>query len=328
MLNYIIYILISFLILFITCKISYYLNLIDKPNSRKIHKSPVAFTGGIALSLIYLISLRLFPNTSVELNLIISMSFLIGIIGFIDDKYSLSPGSKLSLQIIPVFYLAIIENINLSHLGDYNYVKINLYSFTIPFTLLALLFLINAANYFDGIDGILSIITINVLSLLFILTENIDLKLFLITIILPLIVFLFFNFSFLKLPKIFLGDSGSLLLGFLLSFVLIYFSMQNILHPIILAWSISILVFEFLSVNLIRVIQKKDPFKAGFDHLHHLIYHKTLSKFKTNFFINFLNLFFFGIGYLSFHFLNPISSLIAFIIIFFIFFYFRFKKIN
>ena len=96
------------------------------------------------------------------------MSFLIGIIGFIDDKYSLSPGSKLSLQIIPVFYLAIIENINLSHLGDYNYVKINLYSFTIPFTLLALLFLINAANYFDGIDGILSIITINVLSLLFI----------------------------------------------------------------------------------------------------------------------------------------------------------------
>ena len=196
MLNYIIYILISFLILFITCKISYYLNLIDKPNSRKIHKSPVAFTGGIALSLIYLISLRLFPNTSVELNLIISMSFLIGIIGFIDDKYSLSPGSKLSLQIIPVFYLAIIENINLSHLGDYNYVKINLYSFTIPFTLLALLFLINAANYFDGIDGILSIITINVLSLLFILTENIDLKLFLITIILPLIVFLFFNFSF------------------------------------------------------------------------------------------------------------------------------------
>lgn len=325
MANYILYILISFIILFTISKVSYYLSLVDIPDERKIHKKPVAYTGGFALSLIYLISLQLFQSISPELNIIISISFLISIVGFIDDKYNLNPGGKLSLQIIPVFYLAFIENINLSHLGDYNYFKLNLYSFATPFTLLALLFMINSANYFDGIDGTLGITTINVLFILFFLTEDPNLKKFLIIIILPIIVFLFFNFSFLKLPRIFLGDSGSLLLGFLLSFILIFYSIKNFLHPIILAWSISIFVYEFLSINLKRVIQRKDPFKAGLDHLHHVLFKKTKSKFKTNFVISFLNMFLFTVGYLSFNIINPLSSLIAFVMMFIVFFYFRLK---
>ena len=325
MINYFLYILISFFIIFIISKISYYLNLVDIPNERKIHKKPVAYSGGIAISIIYLVSLQLFQNIATELNLIISIAFLIAIIGFVDDKYNLNPGGKLSLQIIPVFYLAFIENINLSHLGDYNYFKLNLYSFTSPFTLLALLFMINATNYFDGIDGSLSITSINTLFILFFLTEDPNLKVFIIIIILPIIVFLLFNFSFLKLPKMFLGDSGSFLLGFLLSFILIFYSIKNILHPIILAWSISIFVYEFLAINLKRLIQKKNPFKAGLDHLHHLLFKKTKSKFKTNFIISLLNVFLFTIGYLSFNVINPLSSLIAFVLMFFVFFYLRLK---
>lgn len=325
MINYFLYILISFFIIFIISKISYYLNLVDIPNERKIHKKPVAYSGGIAISIIYLVSLQLFQNIATELNLIISIAFLIAIIGFVDDKYNLNPGGKLSLQIIPVFYLAFIENINLSHLGDYNYFQLNLYSFTSPFTLLALLFMINATNYFDGIDGSLSITSINTLFILFFLTEDPNLKVFIIIIILPIIVFLLFNFSFLKLPKMFLGDSGSFLLGFLLSFILIFYSIKNILHPIILAWSISIFVYEFLAINLKRLIQKKNPFKAGLDHLHHLLFKKTKSKFKTNFIISLLNVFLFTIGYLSFNVINPLSSLIAFVLMFFVFFYLRLK---
>ena len=106
--------------------------------------------------------------------------------------------------------------------------------FSIPFTFLSVLFLINAFNYFDGIDGMLSFTSISTLSILYflvvhehhylILDQNTEF--FLIIITLPIIIFLFFNFSILKLPKIFLGDSGSLLLGFIISFILLFLLMN------------------------------------------------------------------------------------------------------
>ena len=84
---------------------------------------------------------------------------------FIDDKYNLNTGGKLSLQIIPIFYLIIFENLTLSSLGEYGHINLFLNSFEIPFTLLSVLFffLINACNYFDGVDGSLSITSISVL---------------------------------------------------------------------------------------------------------------------------------------------------------------------
>ena len=75
-------------------------------------------------------------------------AFLVSIIGFIDDKTSLNVGGKLSLQIIPIFYLIIFENITLNHIGDYDYIKLELGAFKVPFTLMCVLFLINSFNYF------------------------------------------------------------------------------------------------------------------------------------------------------------------------------------
>ena len=128
---------------------------------------------------------------------------LIGITVFIDDKYNLNIGGKLSLQIIPVIYLIILEGFNLSHIGDYNYFKLNLNSFSVPFTLLSVGFLINAFNYFDGLDGTLGFVSVSVLSILFFLTHN-DTHIFLIVILIPILIFLFFNFSIFRLPKLFL----------------------------------------------------------------------------------------------------------------------------
>ena len=76
--------------------------------------------------------------------------------GLIDDKYNLNTGGKLSLQVIPIFYLIVFENLKLTQIGDYEYFKLSLGSFSIPFTLLCVLLLINSFNYFDGIDGSLS----------------------------------------------------------------------------------------------------------------------------------------------------------------------------
>ena len=321
--NILIYSSIGFLILFLISKISYNLNLVDEPNKRKIHLMPTAYTGGIGLCLIYLMGILLFDFSSEKLNLILSIAFLIGIVGFVDDKYNLNVGGKLSLQVIPIIYLIILENLSLNHMGNYNYFKLELNSFSVPFTLLAILFLINSFNYLDGLDGVVSFLTISTLGILFFLTPNENIKLFLIIVLIPILFFLCFNFSIFKLPKLFLGDSGSLLLGFILAFTLIYLSIQKNVHPILLAFSISIFVYEFLSVNLIRLKNKKSIFSAGHDHLHHLFFKNTKSIFKTNLFISLANIICFIIGYISFLLISPLASLILFIILFIIFFILR-----
>ena len=317
--NIFLYLLISFLILITISKISNTFNLVDIPNQRKKHLKPTAFTGGLILSFIYIISIILFDIDAKKLNLTLSLGFLIAIVGFIDDKYHLNIGGKLNLQIIPIIYLIFLENFSLNNIGDYNYFKLELNTFAIPFTLLSILLLINSFNYFDGLDGTLTLTTISVLAILYFLANDENDKLFLIIVFLPLFLFLFFNFSVFKLPKLFLGDSGSLLLGFIISFSLIYLANYKLIHPILLAWSVAIFVFEFLSINIIRLKNNKNPFSAGHDHLHHVLYKNTKSIFQTNLFIFFVNIIFFIAGYMSFVFISPLISLILFISLFLIY---------
>mgnify|MGYP000870950608 FL=1 len=320
-----IYILFSFIVLFSFAKISYKLNLIDFPNERKNHSKPTAFTGGISISVVLLFTLQAIDVFDNSLGLILSFGFLISIVGLIDDKFHLNIGGKLSLQIFPIIYLIIFENFRLSHLGDYDYFKLQLGSFEVPFTLFSVLLLINAFNYFDGIDGTLSFTSISVISILIFLVQDQSFILFLIIILISLLIFLCFNFSLFKLPKLFLGDNGSLLLGFIISFVLIYLTNQKFIHPILLAWSISIFVYEFLSINLIRLKNNQNPFTPGQDHLHNLLFKKTKSIFFTNLFISLINIIFFIVGYFSFLMISPLCSFILFISFFIIFLILRYN---
>ena len=284
MINFVlIYLLLSFILFYLSAKISYKLNLLDLPSERKIHKKPTVYTGGITLSIIFLFVIQILDIFDPKLALIISISFLISIVGIVDDKYHLNTGGKLSLQIIPIFYLIVFENFSLNNIGNYNYFYLDLGTFALPFTLLSVLFLTNAFNYFDGLDGTLSFSIISVLFILYFLSDNQNFNLFLLFLVFPIGIFLCFNFSIFKLPKIFLGDSGSLLLGFIVSFLLIYMANQKIVHPILLAWSVVIFVYEFLSINLIRLKDNRSLFKAGQDHLHHILL-KNISLFLLQIF--------------------------------------------
>lgn len=317
------YILISFLILIFFSKISYKLNLVDVPNERKKHAKPVAYTGGLAISFIFIISILVFGISDERLNKILITALLIAIIGFIDDKYQLSISQKLGLLFIIIFYLTTIKNYYLNNLGEYSNFIFKLSFLGIPFTILAVLLLINAFNYFDGLDGTLSLTTISVLLILYFLTVDQNIKIYLISILIPLLIFLFFNFSIFKLPKLFLGDSGSLLLGYIVAFTLIYLRNTSEIHPILLAWSISIFVYEFLSINLIRIKKKQNIFQPGQDHLHHILFIKSKNLFATNFLIVIINVIFFIIGYNSLEIFNSTISLILFIFLFLIYFLLR-----
>lgn len=322
----IIYSILCFVLFYLVAKLSYKLNLIDIPNERKLHLKPTAFTGGIAIAIIILFALQFFEIFNVvdrKLNLILSLASLISCVGLIDDKYNLNVGGKLGLQIVPIFYLIAFESFYLHQLGDYNFFQLNLGVFKFPFTLICVLFLVNAFNYFDGLDGTLSFASISVLGILYFLILDSKLSYYLLIILLPLIIFILFNFSFLKLPKLFLGDSGSLLLGFIISFTLIHFANLNITHHILLAWSVSIFVFEFFAINLIRIKNNKNPFEAGRDHLHHLLLNENNSIFKTNFTICILNIIFFILGYLSFKYISSLFSLILFLLLLIIYLFIR-----
>jgi UDP-GlcNAc:undecaprenyl-phosphate GlcNAc-1-phosphate transferase len=321
----IIYSISSFFILFFFSKIAYKLNLLDLPNKRKMHLKPTAYIGGLGISVILILSLKMFHFPYKEINSIIAMAFLICIVGLIDDRYNLNIGGKLSLQIIPIIYLFIFENLYLVTIGNYSQFELTLGSFSVPFSLLCILFLINSFNYFDGLDGVLSLSSLTSLAILFFLINDENIKLFLLIISLPIIIFLFFNFSILNIPKLFLGDSGSLLLGFIFSFILIYLANQKLSHPILLAWSVSLFVYEFIAINLIRLKRNINIFNAGKDHIHHVIYYKTNSIFFTNFFICSINLIFFIFGYCTFKYINSTFSLFMFIFMFIIFLIFRYS---
>ncbi len=315
----IVYSLLSFIIFFIIINFSYRLNLIDIPSQRKIHLRPTVYTGGIALIIIYLISFHITNFNHNYFYTIIILGLVISIVGFIDDKYNLNFKLKILLQIIPILYLIFFEKFILYDIGNYNYFKTDLKNFSSIYTLLCVLLLVNAFNYFDGIDGSLSFSVISVIIILFFLTREEDFIFFFVILLIPIIIFLFFNFSLFKLPKVFLGDSGSLLLGFIISFVLIFLANQKIVHPILLAWSVVVFVYEFLSVNIVRLKNKKKIFKASNDHLHHLLLKKNNSIILTNLIIFIINIILFSIGYFSFELFGPLVSLVLFKFLFIIF---------
>ena len=149
-------------------------------------------------------------------------------------------------------------------------------------------------------------------------------------ILVPLFVHSIFNLGIIKGFKIFLGDSGSSLIGFIIAFLSIYNYKFESIHPVLIIWSMSYIVYEFLFVNIFRIFNKNNLFKPGLDHFHYELKKKlNLSNFEILLILFTINIFFILIGYLLFFKLSSDVSLIFFILIFFIYsgsrYYFRLK---
>ena len=321
----------TILINLILIKYAYKFNLLDHPNDRKLHVKAIPYTGGLVLVIFFIIFGNYFFFNNDLLKLILFSSALIGILGFADDKFNLRPIIKILLITIIAIYVS-LNNLNIVTLGSYSYIG-NLYlgNYSIIFSVLCILFLTNAFNYNDGIDGI-TIFTFFTSSLLIILiSNNAEINLLLIYINTVLIVILFFNLSIFRLHKIFLGNTGSLLLGFFYSLLMIYLSRYEEINPILIAWTISYLVYEFLSTNLLRLLTKKSLLQGGNDHMHYALLFRLNSKILTSFILNFLNIIFFSIGFYTLK-ISSLLSFVSFILIFFLYFvtryflFFRIKK--
>jgi hypothetical protein len=117
------------------------------------------------------------------------------------------------------------------------------------------------------------------------------------------------------------------MLGFFISFILIFFFKNLNIHPAILVWTITFFVYEFISVNLERIINKKPLFKPGRDHFHYQVLERTKSLKIVNILGFILNIVLFFFGFIIYKYFGSFTSLIIFILTFFMFFKYR-KKLS
>jgi len=205
------------------------ISLVDFPDSRKIHKGFIPLVGGLAIYssifvFYFLIKITLWQNV------IMFSSLILLIIGIIDDIKKLGVLERFFFQILSCLF---VIGFGLTIVDFDNLFEINILTeeLVILFTFLCVIGLTNAINFIDGIDGLAAGIILNALIsiLIFSYFDNSikDLELVLLLII-SIIVFLFANLG-IFLPKIFLGDSGSTALGFLLAFLLVYYTKTSTL---------------------------------------------------------------------------------------------------
>jgi UDP-GlcNAc:undecaprenyl-phosphate/decaprenyl-phosphate GlcNAc-1-phosphate transferase len=280
-----IFTLITFFIFLMTSKYSYRIKngaLLDKDFTKPqaFHRHAISRCGGVAgiisLNIFFLIYFLLYSVVLYEYILISNLMF---ITGFLDDiKIKISPTKRLLLMIIFLFFSIYIlsleiSNVDISFLLDFFQIKF----FSSIFVLLCFLFVINGANLIDGFNGLLAInlIIINLILLYInISNENSEFSMLLIAQMIILLSFLLFNFPN---AKIFLGDSGSYVMGALVALNVI---ITNNLNPTYSSFFFSTLLFylffEVFFSFLRKVVQKKSPVHPDNKHLHMLSY-KRLS---------------------------------------------------
>jgi len=268
---------------------------IDRPDDyRKFHKKPTPLAGGtiVALNLcLYFIFILSDTNFFKEeiiyesykiFTIFFSISLLIFFIGFLDDKFNFKPVLKfvlLSTIILITLFLddsLIIKIIRFSFLDN----PLNISKYSIFFTLFCFLVFLNAFNMIDGINLQASSYSLIVFfSIYFFYAEMLIIK----TLLISIIGYSYLNFK----NKTFFGDSGSLLISFIMgySFIKLYneeliiFSDEVIIYMLIPGLDLIRLFFK-------RIIARKNPLKGDRFHLHHLLlkkfsYSKTLIIFLS-----------------------------------------------
>ncbi|MBQ2189940.1 MAG: undecaprenyl/decaprenyl-phosphate alpha-N-acetylglucosaminyl 1-phosphate transferase [Paludibacteraceae bacterium] len=266
-----------------------------RPNKRMSHTGEVPNIGGLDIYFSVMLSYLLFDYSQVAHN----QFFMIGIaaimaVGFIDDVLVLNPLSKLLGETLAGVALIGFSDLRITHLhGLFGIEGIGV----IPSYLISLFILvaiINAINLIDGIDGLasgLGILYCLFFAIYFHLVGSTSWSILAICMIGALAVFFIFN-VFGNREKIFMGDSGSLLLGYLLTAFVFRFCEQNAHHvvpeiyhmsaaPAVAICVLTVPIFDTIRVSLTRIKHHCSPFKPDKNHIHHLLLRTGLNHIQT-----------------------------------------------
>lgn len=273
------------------------LNLIDVPNGRSVHASSIPKTGGIAIALSFFLTIVLTVKYSGLLPAILVGGIIICLVGFIDDRWRLSAVQKLFGQIVSVMVFMRIGNISLSGFGDLLAIgEIQFGGFCYFMTLFGMVGVINAFNLSDGLDGLASGIGLIASLFLAILAfEYSQWHILLILIALAGVIFGFLRFN-THPAKLFMGDTGSLLIGFVIAAACVELTectgIGLSVKPITVAYMVSLPIIDTLYVMGNRAIKKMRPFYPDKTHIHHRLMNLGLSHGTTVIFIYILVVFF------------------------------------
>ncbi len=300
--------LLSIFFAFIIQKIFIKYRKFDDFNHRTSHSSLATKTGGISLFLSLFIFSTIYYLRGIEIfdySILIPISIMF-IVGVYDDLYNADFKLKFLLQIIVAKIIIdqgfVIDSFH-GIFGIYELPRI----FSQIFTVFVFLIIVNAINFIDGIDGLaITEVIKTILIIELISVEKTPLYIIGLMVILSLIPLYYFNYK--KNNKIFLGDGGSLLLGAFVSIYIFYILSENYttkpffnLNKALL--SILIIIYpliDLLRVFIIRIYNKKSPFIADKNHIHHKILDIVKSHFLVVLIIQCISLFFIFTCFITF----------------------------
>lgn len=264
----------------------------DIPNERSSHSKITPRGAGIGFGFAFFITILIFNySLFIEYWLLFLGIFSVFLVGIFDDHKDASPKAKFYAIFIATFLLY-LSDISIYSLGHFFGFEISLWYFALPFTMFALT---NALNLIDGLDGLAATITIIILSSFlyvgYIYQDQLMIVLCRVTIV-SLLAFLVFNWN---PAKIFMGDSGSLFLGFVVS-VVACLSLKYI-HPIAVFYLAAIPIVDTLVVMTRRIRKGISPFTPDKTHIHHILL-KFFGKRvkKTVFFLGLMQVLFSLVG--------------------------------
>lgn len=281
------------------------LGLMDSPGGRKHHARQTPVVGGLAIAIGLMPLLALLPFQALTVSSWFMASLMLLLVGLADDIWDISPGQKLMVQLLSGVFL-ITAGLTLTDLG---YLigddKLQLSWWVgVPLTLFAVATAINGMNMMDGIDGLLGLVAAVPLAVVLWLAWRAGLVFeFALagSLLLGLLVFLLFNFRFpwVSQASVFLGDTGSTLVGFNTAWLVISLAVKGVIPPVLALYLMALPLFDMMGVILRRRLRGVSWATPGRDHLHHILLDAGFSVPMTSLLLAALALLFAGGGVLS-----------------------------
>jgi len=266
------------------------IDLVDHPGGRKVHSSAVPLIGGVAMFIgfcaaLVMIDASLRPYAS----LVIGMGIMLAT-GLVDDMIDIRPGTKLFFQGVAAILMVSWGEVQVRSLGSvFGFGPLELGEWSIPFTVLCTLILVNAINMADGTDGLAGGMVAVALAMLlavgilggagraYIGVTGI--------LLFSVLGFLCYNLRVPGRPhaSVFMGDSGSLMLGFALAWLAVYLSqLEHVsVYPVTIAWILLLPVLDLVTLYVRRIMRGRSPFLADRNHLHHVLLRARFSVTTT-----------------------------------------------
>lgn len=257
------------------------LQLVDLPNQRKQHVGAIPLIGGLSVSIGVYLSVFITMPLSLTLVMLLLCAGAIVLIGAVDDALDISPRLRLGLQALLIVVLCLSTGVGLHHFGDVAGVgDIRLPWGEVFVAVLAVCAAVNAFNMMDGIDGLAgSMAGISLVGLATLFSNTMpDMANFCLVIAIALVPYLAINLTIPPFKrKIFMGDAGSMFLGFIIGFLVIYGSQvteqRPAFRPVMALWLMGLPLIDMVGIMIRRIRKGQSPLKADRNHLHHILLH-------------------------------------------------------